>query len=55
MTVLREVERVIAAGFKEVALTGVHLGSCGRDLESPSSLIGLLELSTGARPVRRSS
>ena len=40
--VLREVERVAAAGFKEVALTGVHLGSYGRDLESPSSLIELL-------------
>ena len=30
--VLREVERVAAAGFKEIALTGVHLGSYGRDL-----------------------
>jgi len=40
--VLREAERVTAAGFKEVALTGVHLGSYGRDLESPSSLIDLL-------------
>ena len=27
-----EVERVAAAGFKEIALTGVHLGSYGRDL-----------------------
>jgi threonylcarbamoyladenosine tRNA methylthiotransferase MtaB len=41
--VLREVERVAGAGFKEVALTGVHLGSYGRDLASPSSLAGLLE------------
>jgi threonylcarbamoyladenosine tRNA methylthiotransferase MtaB len=32
--ILREVERVAAAGFKEIALTGVHLGSYGRDLES---------------------
>jgi len=40
--VLREAERVIAAGFKEIALTGVHLGSYGRDLASPSSLIDLL-------------
>src|SRR5437667_1556354 len=30
--VLREVDRVTAAGFKEIALTGVHLGSYGRDL-----------------------
>ena len=29
--VLDEVERVVRAGFKEIALTGVHLGSYGRD------------------------
>jgi threonylcarbamoyladenosine tRNA methylthiotransferase MtaB len=40
--VLREVKRVVAAGFKEIALTGVHLGSYGRDLEPGSSLIELL-------------
>jgi threonylcarbamoyladenosine tRNA methylthiotransferase MtaB len=39
---LREVERIAASGFKEIALTGVHLGSYGRDLDSPSSLIQLL-------------
>ena len=39
---LREVERVVASGFKEIALTGVHLGSYGRDLNPPSSLIELL-------------
>jgi threonylcarbamoyladenosine tRNA methylthiotransferase MtaB len=40
--VLREVGRVAAAGFKEIALTGVHLGSYGRDLEPRSSLFELL-------------
>jgi threonylcarbamoyladenosine tRNA methylthiotransferase MtaB len=40
--VLKEVERVAAAGFKEIALTGVHLGSYGRDLTPASSLIELL-------------
>lgn len=40
--VLREVRRVAAAGFKEVAITGVHLGSYGRDLAKPSSLFDLL-------------
>jgi threonylcarbamoyladenosine tRNA methylthiotransferase MtaB len=40
--VLAEVERVTAAGFKEVTLTGVHLGSYGRDLDPPSSLLELL-------------
>ena len=40
--VLREVERIAAAQFKEIALTGVHLGSYGRDLSPPSSLVDLL-------------
>jgi threonylcarbamoyladenosine tRNA methylthiotransferase MtaB len=40
--VVREVARVAASGFKEIALTGVHLGSYGRDLEPADSLIGLL-------------
>jgi len=39
---LGEIERVHAAGFKEVALTGVHLGSYGRDLASTDSLAALL-------------
>jgi threonylcarbamoyladenosine tRNA methylthiotransferase MtaB len=40
--VLREVERIAASGFREIALTGVHLGSYGRDLPQPSSLVELL-------------
>lgn len=40
--VVREVRRVTAAGFREIVLTGVHLGSYGRDLPSPSSLASLL-------------
>jgi threonylcarbamoyladenosine tRNA methylthiotransferase MtaB len=40
--VLHEVERVVAAGYKEIALTGVHLGSYGRDLAGPTSLFELL-------------
>ena len=31
--VIRQIERAIAAGYKEIAITGVHLGSFGRDLE----------------------
>jgi threonylcarbamoyladenosine tRNA methylthiotransferase MtaB len=42
--VLVDVERVRAAGFKEVAITGVHLGSYGRDLDPASSLVELLQL-----------
>lgn len=40
--VLSEVDRIAAAGFKEIAITGVHLGSYGRDLEPGSSLAALL-------------
>src|SRR5437867_309699 len=40
--VLREIDRVTAAGFKEIALTGVHLGSYGRDLSPRTSLTDLL-------------
>jgi threonylcarbamoyladenosine tRNA methylthiotransferase MtaB len=43
----REVERVAASGFKEIALTGVHLGSYGRDLDPPSSLFQLLRHLSG--------
>ena len=40
--VLGEIDRVRDAGYREIALTGVHLGSYGRDLDAGSSLIGLL-------------
>jgi threonylcarbamoyladenosine tRNA methylthiotransferase MtaB len=40
--VVRDVERVAASGFREIALTGVHLGSYGRDLQPRSSLVDLL-------------
>ena len=38
-----EVARVAAAGFKEIALTGVHLGSYGHDLAPPATLFELLK------------
>ena len=42
--VIAEVSRVVASGFKEIALTGVHLGSYGRDLDRPRSLLQLLRV-----------
>jgi threonylcarbamoyladenosine tRNA methylthiotransferase MtaB len=42
--VLTEVHRAVAAGFKEIVLTGVHLGSYGRDLADPASLLALLRV-----------
>jgi threonylcarbamoyladenosine tRNA methylthiotransferase MtaB len=40
--VVHEVERIARSGFKEIALTGVHLGSYGRDLTPQAALIDLL-------------
>ena len=40
--VLSEIDRVARAGYREVAITGVHLGSYGRDLGDGSSLSVLL-------------
>lgn len=41
-TIVREVKRIASSGFKEVILTGVHLGSYGRDLPTRLALIDLL-------------
>ena len=40
--VLAQVQRIADAGFKEIALTGVHLGSYGRDLSPRRTLADLL-------------
>jgi threonylcarbamoyladenosine tRNA methylthiotransferase MtaB len=40
--VVREAQRIAGSGFREIALTGVHLGSYGRDLTPASSLFELL-------------
>jgi threonylcarbamoyladenosine tRNA methylthiotransferase MtaB len=48
--IVAEIHRVAAAGFKECALTGVHLGSYGRDLDPASSLLQLLTVIANQRP-----
>jgi threonylcarbamoyladenosine tRNA methylthiotransferase MtaB len=40
--VLSDLDRVNQAGYREVAITGVHLGSYGRDLSDGSTLLRLL-------------
>jgi threonylcarbamoyladenosine tRNA methylthiotransferase MtaB len=42
-TVVREAMRAAASGYKEIALTGVHLGSYGRDVQPRTTLQALLE------------
>ncbi len=48
-----EIERLAAAGHREVVLTGVHLGGYGRDLPQPTSLPELLALIAERRPSAR--
>lgn len=43
-----EVRRVAEAGYREIVLTGVHLGSFGRDLHPCTSLAELLAMLTSA-------
>jgi threonylcarbamoyladenosine tRNA methylthiotransferase MtaB len=40
--VLRDIDLAIEAGYKEIAITGVHLGSYGRDLGDGASLMTLV-------------
>jgi len=40
--VLREARRLLDAGFKELVLTGIHLGHYGLDLQPPVSLVELI-------------
>jgi threonylcarbamoyladenosine tRNA methylthiotransferase MtaB len=41
--VRREIETLAARGYREIVLTGVHLGSYGRDLSPGSCLAALIE------------
>jgi threonylcarbamoyladenosine tRNA methylthiotransferase MtaB len=42
--VAADIRRAIDAGYKEIAITGVHLGSYGRDLDDGSSLAALVRM-----------
>ena len=46
-SVKREIAKLVKAGFKEIVLTGIHLGAYGRDLE------GNITLADAAREVLR--
>ncbi len=51
--VLDEIERLAARGFREVVLTGVHLGGYGQDLDPPRDLAWLLECIAERKPPLR--
>jgi threonylcarbamoyladenosine tRNA methylthiotransferase MtaB len=42
--VIRDVQRAVDAGYREIAITGVHLGSYGRDLGAGTTLARLVHL-----------
>ncbi|HSP96332.1 MAG TPA: tRNA (N(6)-L-threonylcarbamoyladenosine(37)-C(2))-methylthiotransferase MtaB [Candidatus Dormibacteraeota bacterium] len=51
--VLAELERLADLGFREVVLTGIHLGGYGKDLETPLLLADLVEMIAEAAPLPR--
>jgi len=56
--VVAEVERLVANGYKEVVLTGIHLGAYGSETDGRWTLTGLLERvveTPGLRRLRLSS
>jgi threonylcarbamoyladenosine tRNA methylthiotransferase MtaB len=51
--ILREVRALAERGFKEIVLTGIHLGGYGHDLAPKIDLTALLELILEKSPIRR--
>jgi threonylcarbamoyladenosine tRNA methylthiotransferase MtaB len=51
--VIRRTQELRGAGFREVVLTGIHLGAYGADLLPPSDLAGLVKTVMGACAVER--
>lgn len=41
--IIEEIKKIVADGFKEVVITGIHIASYGRDFKDGTSLIDLLE------------
>lgn len=41
--IITEITKLVASGFKEIILTGIHLGHYGRDLSSETDLAGLVQ------------
>ena len=52
-TVLAHIARYKQALYKEIVLTGIHLGCYGQDLSPPVSLVGLLNHLHTARAIER--
>ena len=56
--ILPQIDGLVAAGFQEIVLTGIHIGGYGADLDTPMSLNDLvrrIEFETGIRRLRLGS
>ncbi|MDA8126871.1 MAG: tRNA (N(6)-L-threonylcarbamoyladenosine(37)-C(2))-methylthiotransferase MtaB [Deltaproteobacteria bacterium] len=51
--VAQRISALAGQGFREVVLTGIHLGVYGRDLTPPGDLTALVQKIAAARPVER--
>ena len=51
--VMAAIDELTARGFKEVILSGVHLGGYGKDLEPPIGLEALLDMIAERAPIAR--
>jgi threonylcarbamoyladenosine tRNA methylthiotransferase MtaB len=50
--VIAEVRSLVERGYKEIVLSGIHLGTYGRDLDSPTSLLALIHRMLDEMPER---
>jgi threonylcarbamoyladenosine tRNA methylthiotransferase MtaB len=51
--VLEEIRALVARGYREVVLTGIHLGSYGRDLPARADLLALVRRILDETPLNR--
>jgi threonylcarbamoyladenosine tRNA methylthiotransferase MtaB len=52
-TVLQEIQRLAAAGFREIVLSGINLGTYGRDLSPRVEFLDLVRRTLDETPVER--
>jgi len=51
--VMRQAKKFAVQGYKELVVTGIHVGAYGRDLEPPVNILGILEKLTSLTPAIR--
>lgn len=51
--VIEELQKLSAAGFNEAILTGIHIGTYGRDLNTGDSLLSLMKIIEREQPIHR--